>query len=368
MNMGADVNIFEQYQDQAVCRGILERLQAEATRRVRFMEVCGTHTVALFHSGIRSLLPENLVHLSGPGCPVCVTHERDIASFLKLAKRPDVILATFGDLMRIPGPEGKSLKSAQAEGSAVKIVYSPIDALELAKKHPEQKVVFLGVGFETTAPAVAATLTMALTNDIKNFFVYSCHKLVPPVLRLLAADEELDLDAFMLPGHACAVTGLPPFEFLAREYKRPAVVAGFDPFDILRALLVLTRMVVGSEAGIKNEYERVVAHDGNTRAKAVMAEVFEESRAHWRGIGPVENSGLVLRGAYRRFDALSLIGGEPVECPPLSGCRCGEVLKGKITPNRCGLFRTKCTPASPVGPCMVSSEGSCAAYFRYGFD
>jgi len=357
---------FEAFHDPALCRSLVAEVRRRlAGRRLRFMEVCGTHTMAIFRSGIRSVLEDVVDHLSGPGCPVCVTHEGEVAAFLDLARRPGVTIATFGDLMRVPGPGKRSLKDAQAEGAKVVVVYSPHDALEWAVAHPQEQTVFLGVGFETTAPAVAATVQMAKARGVENFSVLCFHKLVPPALQALTGDPDLRVDAFLLPGHVSAIIGTHPYAFLARDYGIPAVIAGFEPLDIVEAILAMAHMVVEGQADTTNCYRRVVAPEGNPRALQIMHEVFEIVDAPWRGIGTIPASGLALRSEYAPWDARQIFALENPSVPPLPGCRCGEVLKGKLSPDGCPLFGRACTPSSPVGPCMVSTEGSCAAYFKY---
>ena len=351
--------------DPDLCQSLVGRIKAELEGELRFMEVCGTHTVSIFQSGVRSLLPKEIIHLSGPGCPVCVTHEREVAAFLELAERKDVIIATFGDLMRVPGPNKRHLKAAQADGARIKIVYSPYDAVKLAKDHPDDKVVFLGVGFETTAPTIAATIKIAKAQGVDNFLVLAFHKLVPPVMNVLVQDPDLKVNAFMLPGHVCMVAGLEPYRFLAEKHAIPSVVTGFEPVDILQAILSFVRMHNRGEAKVVNGYSRAVADTGNLQAQAIMNEVFEPCDALWRGIGSIADSGLRIRKEYRAFDAMDALNLTLPDVPPLAGCKCGDVLRGKIRPDECPLFRKVCTPANPVGPCMVSTEGSCAAYYKY---
>ncbi len=358
------MNLLNQFKDAKLCKQVLAELTAELKAPFRFMEVCGTHTVAIFQSGLRSLFPENLIHVSGPGCPVCVTHEKEVALFFELAKK-DVILATFGDLMRVPGPDKKSLKDLQAEGAKIKVVYSPFDALTLARENPLAKVVFIGVGFETTAPTIAATLKIAKKEKVKNFFVLCLHKLVPPALRALVVDPQLKVEGFLLPGHVSAIIGVKPYIFLAKEYSIPAVIGGFEPLDILQALYLLVKMKNEGKAEIINSYKRVVKTEGNVKAQEVLAEVFQPCAALWRGIGEIPESGLQLREKYADFDAFQVFDLQFPEVPPLKGCKCGEVLKGLIRPDECPLFKKVCTPQHPVGPCMVSTEGSCAAYYKY---
>ena len=320
--------------------------------------------MSIFQSGIRGILPENVIHLSGPGCPVCVTHESEVAAFLDLAGQ-EAIVATFGDLMRVPGPDGMDLKRAQAEGARVNVVYSPFDALELARKNPSDRVVFLGVGFETTAPTVAATLNLAREQEIDNFFVLSFHKLVPPALKALVQDGEVELDALLLPGHVSTIIGMEPYRFLARDHGIPAVIGGFEPLDILRALLEMTEQLKEGRAEVVNCYKRAVGDEGNLNARRMMDKVFYVEDSLWRGLGNIPQSGLGINESFARFDAKKEFSLEMKEVPPLPGCRCGEVLKGLIRPDECPLFAKACTPAKPVGPCMVSTEGSCAAYYKY---
>ncbi len=363
-----NLDSLEKFHDPDLCKGLLARLESVLDEPLRFMEVCGTHTVAIFQSGLRSLLPKEIVHLSGPGCPVCVTHESEVNAFLDLAGRKDVIIATFGDLMRVPGGRSITLKSAQADGARINVVYSTFDALNLARENPGATVVFLGVGFETTAPTVAATVKMAKAEGITNFRVLSFHKLVPPALTALLADDSTSIDAFILPGHVSAMIGLEPYKFIGEEFKRPAVITGFEPVDILQALINLAEQRKEGRAEVLNLYRRVVSDHGNPKALEVMYEVFKPTDALWRGIGRIPQSGLEFSDEYSEFDAQAQFGLDIQESPPLPGCKCGDVLKGKIRPDQCPLFKKACTPASPVGPCMVSTEGSCAAYFKYNVD
>jgi len=358
------LNLFENFKDPQLCRSLIERIHAELTGELRFMEVCGTHTVSIFRSGVRSLLSDKVVHLSGPGCPVCVTHDSEVAAFLDLAGK-NAIIVTFGDLMRVPGPDKKTLKSAQAEGARVKVVYSPFDALKIARDNPGDKIVFLGVGFETTAPAIAATVKVAREQGVSNFSVLCFHKLVPPALDALVGDPELQVQAFLLPGHVSAIIGVEPYRFLAEKHGLPAVIAGFEPVDILQALHLFVTMRAQGRVEVVNAYKRVVSDGGNPKAVSVMYEVFEPADALWRGIGLIPGSGLAMREEYAAFDAMRVFGLELREVPQIKGCRCGDVLKGKMSPDTCPLFGTVCTPAAPVGPCMVSTEGSCAAYYKY---
>ncbi len=329
-------------------------------KRMTVMEVCGTHTMAISRSGLRPLLAPAVDLLSGPGCPVCVTSEADIARAIALAELPDIILATFGDMMKVPGPQG-TLLDAAARGAQVKVVYSPLEALKLAQQRPEKRVVFLGVGFETTAPAVAATLITAKEQNVFNFYVLSLHKMVPPALRALVEQEDFRVEGFILPGHVSAVIGTRPYIFLAEEYGIPCVITGFEPTDILKAIYLLLTM---EEPAVEVEYTRAVRPEGNPKAVEMMERVFEPCGAEWRGLGRIDGSGMRIREEFSAHDA-SLW---EVETPPVLGdkrCRCGDVLCGRIRPLDCPLFARTCTPESPVGPCMVSSEGTCASYYLY---
>ena len=358
------MSLSNEFRDPDLCRNLLEQIQHLADTPFRFMEVCGTHTVSIFQNGIKSLLPENISHLSGPGCPVCVTHDSEVNTFLALAKE-DVLLATFGDLMRVPGSRGKTLKAAQADGARVNVVYSAFDALQLALANPSQNVVFLAVGFETTAPTVAATLKVAAQQQVDNFFVLPMHKLVPPALQALASDPEIRVDGLLLPGHVSTIIGLEPYMFLAGDYNIPAVISGFEPLDILQSILILLRMHKEKSSAVINNYKRAVADQGNPRAMEMMQEVFKPVNTAWRGLGNISASGLSLREKYQNFDAREKFNPAPLHTESNPGCKCGQVLKGKILPPQCPLFASVCTPAEPVGPCMVSTEGSCAAFFKY---
>jgi hydrogenase expression/formation protein HypD len=353
------------FRDPALCRGLLERLERSLSRPLRFMEVCGTHTTAVFRSGLRALLPGRVAHLSGPGCPVCVTHDAEIAAILDLAGRDGVIVATFGDLLRVPGPDGRTLKHAQADGARVEVVYSPLDALASAAANPGDTVVFLGVGFETTAPAVAVAMETARRAGTKNFTVLSCHKLVPPALRRLLEDPDCAVDAFLLPGHVSTVLGLAPYSFLAETFHKPGAVAGFEAADILLALCLMAEQIAEGRASVVNAYRRGASDGGNPRARALLERVFLPADALWRGMGRIPRSGLVPAPDFTGMDAFARFGVSLPEVTPIPGCLCGAVLRGKIAPPACPLFGAACTPPRPVGPCMVSMEGSCAAYYTY---
>ena len=290
------------YQDAGLARQLVDRISATATRRIRLMEVCGTHTVAFFRSGVRSLLPANICLLSGPGCPVCVTAQGEIDAFIALAREKEVIVATFGDLVRVPWTE-TSLQQAKAGGADVRIVYSTFDALAMARRNPQKKVVFLGVGFETTAPTIAAAITAARQMQLANFSVFSAHKILPPALCALASADDTRVDGFLLPGHVSVVIGLDAFRDFFDRYRIPSVVAGFEPVDLLQAIAMLAAQIQTGQARLENAYSRVVTAQGNPKARAMMADVFEIRDATWRGLGMIPASGLKIRETYRTFDA-----------------------------------------------------------------
>ena len=360
--------LLEKFRDPKLSRQILDKMESELTSDLRFMEVCGTHTVAIFQSGLRSLLPKQIVHLSGPGCPVCVTHDSEVNAFLDLAGKDNVIMATFGDLMRVPGSKGRNLKKAQADGARVKVVYSPFDTLKLAKENPNDLVVFIGVGFETTAPTIAATMKMAREQDITNLRVLCFHKTVPTALEALLMDVHSNIDGFILPGHVSAIIGLEPYNFIAEKFGKSAIVTGFEPLDILQSLMQMVDWRNKGEAHVVNSYKRIVKDAGNATALGILYEVFEPTDALWRGIGNIPGSGLEIRQEWEQFDAKKEFGITIEEGEMLPGCKCGDILKGIKQPDECPLFKKSCTPANPVGPCMVSTEGSCAAYYKYKLD
>jgi len=362
----------------------IKKLVKGIGRPVRLMEVCGTHTVSIFRHGIRGLLPEGLGLISGPGCPVCVTPAGDVDNAISLSMTEGVLLATFGDMMRVPG-SGRSLGEARAEGAQVEVVYSPMDALKIAQKEKALpwafgKVVFFATGFETTSPLVAATVMEASARGVKNFYIYPAHKLIPPALRALLSSGEVLIDGFILPGHVSTIIGMAPYEFIAREFGRPGVITGFDGKDILEGILMLLRQIAGGRAEIEIEYRTVVREEGNPKAVSMINECFEPVDADWRGIGVIPKSGLRLREKFRDFDAaknfrIADSGMQGRKAPygvavPLAAgrarpCSCGEILRGVKTPPECPLFALTCTPETPVGPCMVSDEGTCAAYYKY---
>ena len=343
----------------------LDELCARAGREVRVMEVCGTHTVAIFRSGLRSMLPGNLRLISGPGCPVCVTAQRHIDTAIDLAARPGVIVATYGDMMGVPGRQG-SLERQRARGAVVRVVYSVRQAVKLARANPGREVVFIGVGFETTAPAAAAAIRQARDEGIDNFSVLSAHKLVVPAMMALLADGEAVLDGFLCPGHVSVIIGADAYRPVVERHGVGCVIAGFEPGQILAGLVRLVGQITMGQARLENVYTAAVKPEGNPRALSLIDEVFSIGEAPWRAMGSIPRSGLDIRPEYERHDALRRFGmvlGQDHDPPD---CRCAQVIQGKVLPRECPLFGRTCTPRSPVGPCMVSSEGSCAAWFKYG--
>lgn len=356
----------ERFSDPELAARLAGRIKELATGPAAIMEVCGTHTMAIARFGIRSLLPPQVRLISGPGCPVCVTAQSDIDRMTDIARLPDVVFCTFGDMVRVPGSRG-SLAQARAEGSDVRVVYSCLDTVDLAAGMPDKKIVFAGVGFETTSPTAAAAVLEAERRGIANFLVYPAFKLVPPALELVLSSPEVRLDGFLLPGHVSAIIGSRPYESIVKKHERPGVIAGFEPLDILGAVALLLEMISGrNPTAIRNEYARGVPEEGNPEALRLLDRVFMPVDSEWRAIGRVPDSGLGFRPDYARFDASEAFEIEPQPSAEPEGCRCGQVMMGAVQPDECGLFGTACTPERPVGPCMVSSEGACAAWYRYG--
>ncbi|MFH1981220.1 MAG: hydrogenase formation protein HypD [Pseudomonadota bacterium] len=354
----------DEYRDPAAARALIDEIRKTSRTPIRIMEVCGTHTVALFRSGVRDMLPATISLLSGPGCPVCVTAQGEIDAFIDLARIPEVTIATFGDLIRVPGSDS-SLQQERASGRDIRMVYSTMDALTLARENPERQVVFLGVGFETTAPTIAAAVLAAQAEGLRNFSVYGAHKLVPPALDALVKTEGIAVDGFLLPGHVSVIIGVDAYRPLAEASRIPMVVGGFEPTDLLQAILMLVHQIENSAPALENAYPRAVSNEGNPRARQVMDSVFTVADTVWRGIGVIAGSGLAFREAFTSFDAARKFSVALRDVPEPPGCACGEILTGLKIPPQCALYKKRCTPTRPVGPCMVSSEGTCAAYYRY---
>lgn len=336
--------------------------------RINLMEVCGTHTMAISSSGIRRAIDQRLKLVSGPGCPVCVTSDEELQEAVAIAGVDNITVLTFGDMMRVPGSLG-SLLEAKARGADVRVVYSALDGLKMAAAEAEREFVFLGVGFETTAPTVAATVIEAKRQGIKNFSVLAMFKLIPPALDYIASSKRINIDGFILPGHVSTIIGSKPYQFLVSRYHLPACITGFETGDVLAGIYILLNQI-GKKPQVAIQYQRSVRPEGNLRAQRLMKRVFQRVDAKWRGIGLIKNSGLGFRQGFERFDARKrfkerLMGFIHLSRAERKGCRCGEVMLGLIVPPDCSLFARACTPERPIGPCMVSSEGACAAYYKY---
>lgn len=347
------------YRDPILAQKAAQKIkQLAKDRTFRFMHLCGTHEYTITHSGIRQLLPENVELLAGPGCPVCICPPEDVASAITIASKPDALLTTYGDMMRVPAGDLGSLNTARSQGAQVQVVYSMMDAIIAAKEHPNKEVVHFAIGFETTTPPTAAEL---LGDPPKNFSVLVSHRLIPPAEVFLLEQGEVGIDGFLCPGHVSVITGVQGYIQISDQYKVPQVIAGFEPVDVLLGLVMLLRQVVEGRGEVENEYTRAVTFEGNVHARELIDQVFEQVDARWRGIGLIPESGLALREKYMTFDARTRleIEVEPqkYEMPP--GCKCGEVLRGIMRPVECPLFASKCTPENPIGPCMVSMEGTC---------
>ncbi|MBT8359165.1 MAG: hydrogenase formation protein HypD [Deltaproteobacteria bacterium] len=358
------IKYLEEYRDSKIAGQLADKIKKISKKDIRLMEVCGTHTVSIFRNGIRSILPDTISLISGPGCPVCVTAQREIDAFVELAKLDDVIITTFGDLMRVPGTKS-SLQKERADGRDIRIVYSTFDALEIARKNPEKKIVFLGVGFETTVPTIAASVYSAQQMNMKNFYVYSAHKIVPPALNALMSADDTRIDGFILPGHVSIVIGLNAYKSFFDRHRTPCVVAGFEAVDLLQAISMLVEQIESNMPDLKNGYPRAVTPEGNRKAQKIMLDLFETVDTSWRGIGTILKSGLKLKSEFENYDAEKMFEFKVPDSKDPKGCACGEILTGLKIPPQCSLYKNICTPIDPVGPCMVSSEGTCAAYYRY---
>lgn len=343
---------------------MFESLWPRTNRNINIMEVCGTHTVAIFKSGIRSLLPDNIKLLSGPGCPVCVTPTSYIDLAVELSSIPDVIITTFGDMIRVPGSDS-SLQQQKSIGSDVRVVYSPFDAVKIASENPSKKIVFLSVGFETTTPVIALAIISAATQHIKNFFVLTANKTIPTALEVLASDKDTHIDGFLYPGHVSTIIGTEVYKHIAQKYTIPGVVAGFEGTDIVQAIAMLLNIINSGTATVLNQYKRAVTDQGNITAIQKIHQVFTACDSVWRGIGTIKGSGLMLSQNYTDFDAYNEFNLKLKPSNEPKGCICASILTGKKTPAECVLFGKHCTPETPVGACMVSSEGTCAAHYKW---
>jgi hydrogenase expression/formation protein HypD len=363
------VKYVDEFRNRKLAQSFFQKLnRLGISRPVRLMEVCGTHTQSFFRFGLDKLIPRNIRLISGPGCPVCVSTAAYLDQTIALSRQKDIMIATFADMLRVPG-SSSALEKERARGAAVAPVYSAYAALEIARRHPRKKVVFLAVGFETTAPTIALTLLAAAKQGLGNLFFLSSLKLIPPAMGHLAQDRRLKLDGFLCPGHVSAIIGSNAYAAVARKYKIPCCVAGFEPLDMLEGIYILLQQVAQGDYAVTNEYRRVVKKEGNPRAQKIISEVFSVTDAPWRSLGLIPQSGLQIRKEFRRFDAEKVFGlrleNWKTRQPDNRRCRCADVLKGLITPGQCPLFARACAPQHPVGPCMVSSEGACSSYYKY---
>lgn len=358
----------DEYRNSKLIKKLSQRIKAVApTGEINLMEVCGTHTQSFFRFGVDKLLPYNIRLIAGPGCPVCVSSQEYIDSAIRLAKHRDTIIVTFGDMLRIPGSKS-TLEIERAKGAQVQVVYSSLDSLKIARDHPDKRIVFLAVGFETTAPTIGLSIITAKKEKLRNLSYFCALKLIPPAMQHLVNDKRLNLHGFLCPGHVSAIIGCAPYEFIVKNYKIPCCIAGFEPLDILEGIYILLKQIRENKPKVANQYTRAVRKEGNLKAKKIISEVFKVTDSSWRGFGKIPRSGLKIRDVYAGFDAeriFSIKRDNGITGKRVSKCRCGDVLKGLISPLDCPLFSKACTPDNPIGPCMVSSEGTCSAYHKY---
>lgn len=346
---------------------LVKRLETCRHRPVYIMEVCGGHTHTIFRYGINKMLPEEVEFIHGPGCPVCVLPRGRVDDCVALAERPDVIMTTFGDAMRVTGSK-KNLLQAKADGADVRMVYSPLDALHIARAHPDKEIVFFGLGFETTMPSTALTILQAQEDGIKNFSVFCNHITIVPTIKAVLDSPDLQLDGFLGPGHVSMVIGLTPYMFIAQHYGKPITIAGFEPLDILQSVWMVLKQLAEGRCEVENQYQRIVPQEGNVQALEAIQRVFElREFFEWRGLGSIDHSGVRVREEFVAFDAERKFQLPNVTIADPTSCQCGEVLKGAIKPSQCKVFGTSCTPENPLGALMVSTEGACAAYYNYGW-
>lgn len=352
-----------EYRNSEIVLDLAKKIKTISQKEISLMEVCGGHTMAIHRFGIPSLLPSNIKLISGPGCPVCVSGIEFIDKAIALSGKKDVIITTYGDLIRVPGSKS-SLEKEKSKDADIRIVYSTLEALEIAKHNQDKKVVFLGIGFETTAPATAVAIQKAYEDNISNFYLLTAHKIMPPVMQALL-NEKVKIHGFICPGHVSAITGSKIYEFIPEEYKIACVVTGFEPIDIMQSVYMLTKQIHDKDPKVEIQYSRAVTKDGNTKAQEIMNEVFETRDDIWRGIGEIPNSGLKLRKKYKDFDAELVFDIQIDQVKEHSACICGQILRGQKSPKDCKLFGKVCSPDNPIGACMVSSEGACQAFYKY---
>jgi hydrogenase expression/formation protein HypD len=360
------MKFIDEYRQSDLAFKLAEQIERLTSQPLKLMEVCGGHTHTIFKYGIEDLLPRNIEMIHGPGCPVCVIPLGRVDDSISIAQQPGVIFTTFGDAMRVPGSK-TSLLDAKASGADVRMVYSPLDALKIAKKNPHNQVVFLGLGFETTAPSSAMTILQAAKDKVDNFSIFCNHITIIPALKAMLDSPDLKLDGFVGPGHVSTVIGTRCYDFVPRDYGKPLVVTGFEPLDILQSVYMIVKQIVEGRAEVENQYARVVNRDGNRRALQALSEVFEPREYfEWRGLGSIPHSGMRLRARYADYDAERKFSVPGLRIADPKACQCGEILKGVKKPWECKVFGTACTPETPIGSCMVSSEGACAAYYNFG--
>jgi len=353
----------DEYRDKSIVLDLVNNIRAISKKEIALMEVCGGHTMSIQKFGIPSLLPFNIRLVSGPGCPVCVSSRKFIDKAIVYAGMKDVIITTFGDLIRVPGSES-SLEKEKANGADIRIIYSPLMAIELAKQNPEKKVIFLGIGFETTSPTSAAAVVNAYREKVNNFYLFSSHKIMPPAMAALI-DEGVRINGYICPGHVSTITGSGIYEPIAKQYNLGCVISGFEPVDILQTIFMLVKQFEEGEAKVEIQYKRIVKPEGNVKAQQIINDVFELRDDWWRGLGTIPKSGLMIREKYGNWDAERMIPVNVPEPEEPKGCICGEILKGLKNPKECKLFGKTCTPSNPIGACMVSSEGACQAFYKY---
>jgi hydrogenase expression/formation protein HypD len=353
----------DEYRDKKIAQKLIKEIHKNSSKHIRIMEVCGGHTMSIRKFGIHNLLPSTVELLSGPGCPVCVTNRSFIDKAIIYAQMPDTIITTYGDLMRVPGTNS-SLMKEKAMGADVRIVYSTLESIQMAEENPGKTIIFLGIGFETTTPSTAVAVLEAQKKNLSNFLVLSAHKVIPPAMSALI-DNGSKIDGYIGPGHVSTIAGSKIYQPLVEDYKLSVAISGFEPVDILQSILMLVEQIETNTPSVQVQYSRAVSYEGNTKAQEMITSCFKPCTDSWRGIGPIPESGLKLKDAYSQFDAEEVIPINVEEKPEPKGCLCGNILKGMNKPTDCNLFKKVCTPENPIGACMVSSEGTCAAYFKY---
>lgn len=358
------MDILNELRNGEISIKLLKKINSKTNFKISIMEVCGTHTNVILKNGLKEVLSNNIKLINGPGCPVCVTPQGYIDSAIELARRNDVIITTFGDLMRVPGSES-SLSKEKAKGRDIRVVYSPLDSIKIAKENVKKEVVFLSIGFETTAPIIALSVKIAKEENIKNYSILNSLKTMPEAMKSLVLNPNVKIDAFLCPGNVATIIGEKPFLEIANEYKIPMVICGFEVNDILASIYKLIEMKEKEEYGLVNLYNRLVKSDGNKEAKNVLGSIFTSTASNWRGLGKVNNAGLKLSNEYNKFDVLKKFNMNMKESYKNSGCSCGEILMGIKEPTECKLFGNVCTPLNPIGACMVSEEGTCSAFYKY---